>query len=602
VVARTEDRLAAYQAKRDFTKSPEPAGKLEATQAGTRPLRFVVQRHRARRLHYDLRLEMGGVLASWAVPKGPTLDPGARRMAVHVEDHPLQYFDFEGVIPKGEYGGGDVIVWDEGTWVPVAAGDPPDPLKAVQDGELHFDLFGHKLAGRFLLVRTGPSRRPRIGDRQAGRSSSAGAPGRSDVTERGPGRDGEDAGGRDGVKEQWLLLKKRDSHAVEGWAPEDYPRSVLSGRTNDEVKADPERMWRSSLPPSEAGVDLRAGKAPASLRPGVGHSMSPTGDRGTGAEQRLREQERSLSAGSTSGTGVLPSSGGTGASLLAGLRVSEDELAELEALGPSGVWHVFGRVLPVSGLDRELLPPAKHGEGPVTKRELLRYAALVAPLATPYLVGRTSGVRLGSRAPAWLARTGEAGSARVMLEEPAALVWATSAGALEWTVAASPLLAGCRRELPTYLVIAVEAEGEASWQGAALLASLYGTALDHLGVKGYPKLTGLGGIEVWAPLRPELAFEEAKAWAMALSRAVRAVAADVVGCKTRCCKRSVLAPYSPRNAAGAPVSAPAEWSEVGAPSFEPAKVTVRTMASRLAEKGDLFRGVLDGAGRLPKLG
>ncbi len=213
-----KNSLATYHAKRDFTKTPEPAGKLGPPEDGEDFARFTVQRHRARRLHYDLRLEMGGVLASWAVPKGPTLDPRARRAAFHVEDHPLEYIDFEGVIPKGEYGGGDVIVWDEGLWVPAGAGEPPDPLTAVREGELHFDVAGHKLRGRFVLVRTGA----------------------------GPGG-----------KEQWLLLKKRDRYAVEGWDPEAYPRSVLSGRTNDEVKADPDHIWRSSLPPEEARLDLR---------------------------------------------------------------------------------------------------------------------------------------------------------------------------------------------------------------------------------------------------------------------------------------------------------------------------------------------------------
>src|SRR4051794_35123186 len=116
------DPLATYRSMRDFSRTSEPAG-------GTPPApddapRFVVQRHRARRLHYDLRFEIDGVLVSWAVPKGPTLDPNVRRAAFHVEDHPLEYEDFEGVIPAGEYGGGDVIVWDRGTWLPYKSDDP----------------------------------------------------------------------------------------------------------------------------------------------------------------------------------------------------------------------------------------------------------------------------------------------------------------------------------------------------------------------------------------------------------------------------------------------------------------------------------------------
>jgi bifunctional non-homologous end joining protein LigD len=152
-----------------------------------------VHRNRARRLHYDLRLEVGGVLASWAVPKGPTLDPGARRLAVHVEDHPLDYFDFEGVIPAG-YGAGDVIVWDWGTWEP-AEGD--DPERAIATGELHFDLHGEKLKGRFVLVHTKTA--------------------------------------ADG-KEHWLLLHKNDDNAEAGWDPEEHPASVKTGRTNEDLR------------------------------------------------------------------------------------------------------------------------------------------------------------------------------------------------------------------------------------------------------------------------------------------------------------------------------------------------------------------------------
>src|SRR4051812_8206533 len=126
------DALATYRRKRDFAKTPEPSG--GSAVPGEGPWRFVVQRHRARRLHYDFRLEIDGVLVSWAVPKGPTLDPGLRRAAFRTEDHPMEYIDFEGVIPAGEYGGGDVIVWDAGTWEPQEAGDPPDPRAALADG------------------------------------------------------------------------------------------------------------------------------------------------------------------------------------------------------------------------------------------------------------------------------------------------------------------------------------------------------------------------------------------------------------------------------------------------------------------------------------
>src|SRR4051794_17118410 len=142
--AAPREKLAPYRRKRDFGRTPEPSGKT-ARRAADGDRRFVVQRHHARRLHYDFRLEIDGVLVSWAVPKGPTLDPNVRRGAFHVEDHPLEYFDFEGVIPAGGYGGGDVIVWDAGTWEPHKAGDPPDPGRAIRDGELHLEMHGEKI-------------------------------------------------------------------------------------------------------------------------------------------------------------------------------------------------------------------------------------------------------------------------------------------------------------------------------------------------------------------------------------------------------------------------------------------------------------------------
>jgi bifunctional non-homologous end joining protein LigD len=190
-------KLDTYRRKRRFDRTPEPAGSLvEEPETGKRPVsgRFVVQRHRATRLHYDFRLELGGVLVSWAVPRGPSLDPEARRLAIHVEDHPIEYFDFEGIIPSQSYGAGDVIVWDWGTWSPDA--DTPDGQAAIRDGELKFTVDGEKLHGAFVLLRMRWT---------------------------------------DGPKDQWLLIHRRDAHASRGWDAEDLPESVKSGRTNDEV-------------------------------------------------------------------------------------------------------------------------------------------------------------------------------------------------------------------------------------------------------------------------------------------------------------------------------------------------------------------------------
>lgn len=247
--------LDAYRRKRDFARTPEPPGALQPTGA-TVGGRFVVQRHRARRLHYDLRLEIGGVLVSWAVPKGPTLDPTARRMAVRVEDHPIEYFDFEGVIPKGEYGAGDVIVWDWGRWEPEP--ETPDPAVALAAGELKFRLRGEKLVGRFTLVRTSGRR-----GRSAGGAPDARAVGAAEAGEAGDtaaGAVGKPGGAAEAGEagEAWLLIKKRDEHAVPGWDPEAHPRSVKTGRTNEEVRAAHDALWIAAAPPAAAEVDLSA--------------------------------------------------------------------------------------------------------------------------------------------------------------------------------------------------------------------------------------------------------------------------------------------------------------------------------------------------------
>src|ERR1700712_25443 len=137
--------LADYNAKRDFTKTAEPAGKVK--RGKSKALSFVVQKHDATRLHYDFRLELDGVLLSWAVTKGPSPNPADKRLAVHVEDHPLDYGGFEGTIPAGQYGGGTVMLWDEGTWEPIG-----DPHQMLDKGDLKFVLHGKRMKGEWVLV------------------------------------------------------------------------------------------------------------------------------------------------------------------------------------------------------------------------------------------------------------------------------------------------------------------------------------------------------------------------------------------------------------------------------------------------------------------
>lgn len=140
--------LKKYKAKRNFRITPEPSGEAHKTAGSKRDLLYVIQKHRASQLHYDFRLEWGGVLLSWAIPKGPSLDPSVKRLAMQVEDHPLEYGNFEGVIPEGEYGGGAVMVWDNGQWIP----ESEDVVVALEKGDLKFTLMGKKLHGSWVLT------------------------------------------------------------------------------------------------------------------------------------------------------------------------------------------------------------------------------------------------------------------------------------------------------------------------------------------------------------------------------------------------------------------------------------------------------------------
>jgi bifunctional non-homologous end joining protein LigD len=560
-------KLDEYRRKRDFDRTAEPAGPpadpgseadahgavaADGTDGGGR---FVVQRHRARRLHYDLRLEVDGTLASWAVPKGPTLDPSVRSLAVHVEDHPLEYADFEGVIPSGEYGGGDVIVWDRGTWRPSGT---DDPAAAIAAGELHFDVTSEKLAGRFVLVRT----------------------------DRGG------SGGRS-AREQWLLLHKHDEHARQGWNPENHPRSVRSGRTNDEVAADPEALWRSDLPADRAEVALGTG--------------------GRGWEAATRR-----------------------------------ELDALDGLADGDEWTFQDLTLTLAGLDTLVVPAADGADGtdgdasgPITRRDLVRHHVVVAPALLPYLAGRPVDVLRFPRgidgrgswrtgrprgAPAWLegwrvddevpgVRGRGHGGWRAVFDSPASLAWMAADGAVElhpWPSRVVDL------DRPTWAFLGVEAGGDASFGDVVEVARLVGTALDHLHLDGRPVASGTGGIEVWIPILPGPTFRQVRTWVRSLARAVAGTLPDLaepagsdgenhndgkvrLAHALNAADAGPAAPWTVRAEPGAAVVVPLGWDELDDPDLRPGRWTVRTARERLDRIGDPLAPIVGLAQDLPPL-
>jgi len=752
-------KLDTYRAKRDFTRTAEPAGETGADRGGSR---FVVQRHRARRLHYDFRLEIDGVLVSWAVPKGPSLDPSQKRLAVRTEDHPIEYLDFEGVIPAGEYGGGDVIVWDRGTWelhLPGAAGDgtPGDASAALADGELHVDLHGSKLVGRFVLVRRG-----RAGDRG----------------------------------DEWLMFHKRDEQAVDGWDAEEHPLSVLSGRTNDQVAEHPDALWRSGAPAASAEIDLRA--APTADLPDLIEPMQPSRVRSVPAddgewlfgvrwegrrvqvrvcdgttevrdeagellptglphldghwraareavfdavlvhlddggrpvdehddgadrdgtpelqildllhldgrslvelplEQRLGLLDGVVAEGGhvrvvsqTTGSRdayVEAAEGLHGAVVMARARLgtyragarsrdwrewtppggagrrtrhrkspqrvaparrrrtdpppapasdpsSSSPFEALDRLGSGGTWHFAGRDLRLTNLDKQMAP-GRDGAPPVTKRDLVRYYAQVAPVMLPYLLDRPINMhrypggldRPGfwhkeapEHAPDWWGRWrnphADADETTVYLvaTEPAALPWLANYGALElhpWTSRIPAV------NEPTYAYIDLDPGASTTWEELLLMARLHRDALEHLEVRGWPKVTGRRGIQIWIPVPAGTTFDETRAWVESLSRLVGRLIPDLVSWEWEVGRRggrarldytqnainkTLVAPYSVRPAPGAPVSAPITWEELDDPELRPDRWTIRTMPARIEEVGDLFAGIADHPQPLPPLG
>jgi len=222
--------LKTYREKRNFSTTPEPEGKVngEGQKKSKSETIFVVQKHRATQLHYDFRLEHNGALLSWAVPKGPSLDPSVKRLAMQVEDHPIDYAQFEGTIPKGEYGGGTVMVWDIGTWTP----EQLDIDAALEKGDLKFTLHGKKLHGSWVLVRT----------RGFGGSS----------------------------KPTWLLIKHRDKYASDVDIAAAKPKSALSNRLlADIAKANggdvEEAATGDPQPPSSKTKKAKTAKQPAKI-------------------------------------------------------------------------------------------------------------------------------------------------------------------------------------------------------------------------------------------------------------------------------------------------------------------------------------------------
>ena len=308
-----------------------------------------------------------------------------------------------------------------------------------------------------------------------------------------------------------------------------------------------------------------------------------------------------------------------------------DPLGELDALGANGRWTFDGVELALTNLDKVLFP-ASPAAPAYTKRDLVRYYAAIGPTMLPYLADRPVNLHrypdgvdrpgfwhkeVPSHAPDWLPRwdnpDADPGETRTYLvvDEPAALVWAANFGGLEWHAWTSRT---DRPHQPTYALVDLDPGDATSWADLLVLARLHRTAFEHLGIVARAKVTGRRGIQIWVPIARGPSFTDTRAWVEQLSKSVGAVVPELVSWKWQVNERrglarldytqnainkTLVAPYSPRPAAGAPVSAPIEWDELDDPELRPDAFTIRNVLPRIAARGDLFRAALSGAQRLP---
>ncbi len=512
--------LTQYQAMRDFSRTSEPSGAPQPRTDGLPG--FVVQKHAARSLHYDFRLELDGVLLSWSVPRGPSLAPGDRRLAVRTEDHPIDYADFEGVIPAGEYGGGAVVVWDRGSW--TADGDPRDGLRR---GRLTFALAGEKLRGRWHLVRTRA----------------------------------------EGKAEHWLLFKGRDeaaSHDTDIIAAR--PESVITGRTVEEVAQTADRVWhsnRAARTPAKRTAKPRARAAATAKAPLAASSPSAAAE---SAKSASSDQLTALVRGLplpfplTNLDKVLyPDQGLTKAALVAYLAVVADKLLA----------HVAGRPLTLvrcpNGVGKECWYQKHAGKGvpaSVGQIEIPEDDGVGPYMRVDDLAGLVALAQLGSlEIHAWGCRADK-------LERPDRLVMDLDPDpALPWA---------------RVVEAALELRARLQELGLETFVTTTGGKGVHV-VAPLARRTGWDEHKAFAKAIADRMTADAPDRFTANPLKARRAGRIFVDYLRNARGATFITPYSPRRRSGAPVATPIDWAEL--PAVVPAALTVTTVPARLDARG-----------------
>jgi bifunctional non-homologous end joining protein LigD len=549
-----EHALTEYRHKRDFTRTPEPGGAPAGLPLATdrHPLRYVIQKHAASHLHFDFRLELDGVMKSWAIPKGPSLDPAVKRLAVQVEDHPIEYNTFEGTIPEGEYGGGTVMLWDRGTYTPSAAqseaasvSDEALLRREYKDGTLDITLHGERLHGRWALVRT-------------------------------KGRGG--AG-----KPQWLLIKRRDEYA------------------------DPDTDITAT-----ATTSVATGRDMAEIAGGerTGSRKQQAGSRGDKSPVASRESPATARHGEISSTARSHWRPATGDSRLI------SQLDAIQHAGGNGVLRIVrGRTLEVSSLDRVFFPHEGYTKGDLMRYYAQVSRVILPALAGRPLVLKRSpegvegetffqqkppehvptGVRVATI-------TGEGGTTqeRIVGGDLTTLLYLVQLGCISmdpWLSRVGTL------EMADYAILDLDPGPRAPFARVAEVALMVRAELDALGLHGVPKTSGSRGVHIALPLPPRTPFELARHVAQVIATRVatahpreatvertvkeRAPDAIYVDFLQNAAGKSVASAYCIRARAGATVSTPLDWSELET-QLDPHAFTIETVPARIAARGDLW--------------
>ena len=610
--------LKEYKEKRSFNATPEPEGGKPTPDV----LQFVVQKHAASHLHYDFRLEMGGVLKSWAVPKGPSLNPADKRLAMMVEDHPFDYKDFEGIIPAGNYGAGTVMVWDEGTYEPLApaggtkAAQNKALLRQLHEGSLKFVLKGKKLKGEFALVHT---------------------KGREDNS--------------------WLLIKHRDQYATEEPVT-DKDRSVVSKKTLGQIANDPRsNEWQSNRKATTKGMATKgaATKGAASKSAAAKSAATKTAGTKTAAKtaaSKTASTPRAASKGSATmgsttktaatkpATGRATKSSATAKSPARGSKTDgrtakTASRAQRDAV-PAPAAATERKPLLSAGEDAQTVRLNKHELsfthlGKVfwpaekyTKRDLLNYYYEIAPYLLPYMKDRPQSLNrhpngingpsfyqknVSGKVPEWIStfpyRTAEDDEDKEFLvcTDEASLLYIVSLGCIEVNPWSSRV---GKPDNPDWCIIDLDPGKKTPFDKVIEAAQVTKKVLDAAGVDCWCKTSGSTGLHIYFPLGAKYSYDHSKEFARLV---VQLVNAEIPGFTTieRTVRErkgrmyldflqnrpqaTIAAPYSERPKPGATVSAPLHWDEVKK-GLRMQDFTIRTMPGRVRETGDLFQPVL----------